>query len=236
VLLVDEPTTSFSGPCRFLGSDSLCGQCLRDKCPGSIDTCCRDSSCAPQLDQCGSGSCGAIEGASSWESCAHESCLQQCGLGVGVEDGGMDAQTDGSEDAPVDTFTPPSTTACITQQGSCSCNVADAPNGVVCEASTVDNGYCCADAGWPGQGSCRCKKMTCETNYYGCECGLVDNGPMQSCQSTTSHPNCCRTHDYGTCICSNKLCESWFGVPVAECSTQTIGCPNNGKRVTSCSF
>lgn len=236
VLLVDEVDT-FGSDCKIQGAETACGSCLRSNCQPAVNACCGDPQCdATGIDQCALGNCAVQGQRSAWENCTLAACSEACGLGT--SDGGLDAGSDAgmdAADAAEDSFTPPTVTNCTTSINSCSCNAGAAPNGVVCDKTKVDNGYCCADATWPAAGNCRCQRLSCENISGDCECGLVPNGPLSSCQPTTSQPNCCARPDFGTCLCSKKICESWVGDPVAACTPQTTPC-HNGKSVTSCSY
>ena len=241
VLLVEDVDT-FGETCTIQGSQTVCGQCLVANCQGPINFCCGDPNCdATRIDQCALGNCTAVNQASVWESCAFSACGSQCGL-TGV-DGGLDGSSDGASDATIDvandakdSSSPPVVTNCTTDFNSCSCTVGGPSNTTVCDRTTINNGFCCADATWPASGNCRCKTLFCEVNSFGCECGLVQSGSMGSCQPTASLPNCCAMPSFGTCVCNKKICESWVGDSVAECTALTMPCPNNGKPVTSCSF
>ncbi len=89
---------------------------------------------------------------------------------------------------------------------------------------------------WPSSGNCQCETLFCEINSFGCECGLVQSGPMYECKPNASQPYCCAPHDTGTCLCNKKICESWYGAPVTECTATTTPCPSGKKSVTACSF
>lgn len=236
VLLVDDVET-FGKDCPIQGADTVCGTCLRANCQAAINACCGDSKCdTTRIDQCALGACTAQFQGQAWEHCALSMCGTACGL---VLDGGLDGSADAPtdvNDAAEDSFTPPTVTGCTTSFNSCSCAAGASPNGVVCDKTRVENGYCCADASWPAFGNCRCQKLSCETISGDCECGIVQDGALSSCQPTTSLPNCCARPDFGTCLCSKKICESWVGNPVVACTPETTPCPNGGKSVTSCSY
>lgn len=222
--------------CRFAGADTACGQCLASSCRGEIDACCGAAGCAADLDTCASNSCAAAAADDrAWAVYARDRCATACGLGPV---GGDDASTPDGGDAGGDSGPPkPTKTSCTNIGEGCTCKLDAPPNGKACGEETIPNGRCCASNTWPSSGTCTCDPITCEINSFGCECGLIDNGPLATCTQTTTRPTCCaRSGGFGTCICSNKLCTSADGDEVASCTGPTTPCQGNKRKVTSCAF
>ncbi len=241
ILLVDSADDSLGTTCHFQGELTQCGQCVAKSCQAQVNACCgAGAACMGEVDACASGNCAAVSvGTADWKSCAAAQCASPCGIAsssdAGDGGGGEAGSSDGGSDAPIESAGP-TKTACQVTASQCLCKLDAPPNGVVCDSSAVINAHCCADLAWPSSGSCTCETMSCELNSYGCECGLVQSGPRFDCKPNASQPNCCAPHDTGSCLCNNKICESWFGAPVPECTAATTPCPTGKKAVQGCSF
>jgi hypothetical protein len=213
------------GPhCRFAGQDSVCGQCIAQKCGAQIDDCCRTDACAPGLaliERCASGDrqlCGIVESDLQASDphrvelarCVSTQCKVTCTTGV-----------------------PASITKCAPSSfglgKTCSCAVTADPNVVACSESAFAETRCCAPASWPAAGQkCACQVLACTPTADGCACTLYD-GPAEL--STCNGPICCLDAD--TCRCGSKPCGS-LSTPVDSCTLATIGCPPSQKHVTTC--
>ena len=221
-VLVVESGEPVAAECRFDGDDrSACGRCLAKSCQRLVNDCCRAGEACEEalgmLDACASRGagpeCGRLAGLGSSSAstageklgrCVANACAAVCPAGEPL-------------------------TGCGEYSGSCRCEGDDPPNDVVCADASVENGFCCADLGWPGRGlSCSCEQFECRQTEDGCECSAHTSGPLAECSGTY----CCVYN--ATCECGNTPCHS-FETRVDRCSTAVIGCDSDETRVSSCS-
>jgi hypothetical protein len=221
-LLLDASTEP--GPhCNFSGRDtSACGICLDQRCQLPIDQCCGDASCQAALDvidRCAGdadvGACQALQDGTApvpepVAACAHASCAVECTGGQAV-------------------------TSCDSSSDSCDCTGAtgDQANDEVCTDSSIENGICCADIGYPASLlSCSCHRYECKPTADGCSCGIATAGPWGSCTGAI----CCfdPTNSIYDCHCGSGPCAD-YEQRVPACSLDTVPCEQDQVEVTACS-
>jgi hypothetical protein len=224
IALVNDDASGLGTTCHIMNEGTPCGQCVLKACQGKLDACCADASCHPTLDTLDActasfagAACAALtkSGGTASAKDALAACLGPCASICAAS-------------------TAPSVTYCSNIIGSeCDCytDSSFSPNDARCDATTVDNGVCCADPQWPGMGlQCSCKSYKCkETTDGGCICGTETSGPMNSC---SMGQYCCVTPGL-YCTCGATPCDS-TSTQVAACTAANWACESQ-VSVRACS-
>ncbi len=146
-------------------------------------------------------------------------------------DGGGSAGGGGaSSSAPLHCETTPgSDCICIGAGGS-----LEATPGATCGPSDLGGGFCCAEIGYPENGSCQCEHWGCNNSPSLCTCGVGD-GTDPSCTGGFQH--CCVStvtlSNPASCSCSNFDCLA-DQTEVPSCGVEVTGCSGSKLPVSSC--
>jgi hypothetical protein len=135
--------------------------------------------------------------------------------------------------------------SCQIESGGCACTIGDQSNTFSCTTYTVQDGICCADNGWPTNGSrCSCdqaKVSTCTLDdttlcicYQGNK-GLSGSSIVTSCAPPAGGV-CCHDNTGDYCSCHTFACDSTqYQVDSCGPDPQTT-CPSGKTKVTFCSM
>jgi hypothetical protein len=213
ILFIDEP--NIEAHCRFEGSETACGNCLRQRCQSEIDQACGKDYLMPLVDRCATGeSCESIPLGEPFEICRRRRCLAVCHRNEG------ESLTHCTE-----SFVSPSL--------ACACDVDAPPNSFTCSSEVFPKTLCCAPNVWPGPAlECACKSIACLPSSDGCTCHLTDNldeATAADCRGT----HCCAVED--RCQCRTREC-SGSEKEVSACNLAVLECPKNQKSVKACSI
>jgi len=133
--------------------------------------------------------------------------------------------------------------SCSRDDSRCSCSTSQVVDPKTCEAADYFNGRCCADAGWPDDGNCRCEapeqagSTSCGFDSVGiCSCGEGNVG-QGSC--TPAGGICCLYQSTHICVCYSSLTDCGGTPQVAQCDAPTLEATYvytcSGFEVASCS-
>ncbi len=126
----------------------------------------------------------------------------------------------------------------------CSCaldynDVYPGPGIAECSTESIGNGVCCANAAYPGAGTCSCERWGCFESDTTCRCGHVESA-QSAASCVKDWPYCCATKlstgEVGMCSCYNfeSACDEVGQQRVASCSIARATCEPEGIQVSSC--
>jgi hypothetical protein len=126
--------------------------------------------------------------------------------------------------------------SCENTNGTCRCTAMPPANGVACSPAAlgVDAAavICCADPGYPQNGSCMCQWIGCTTSNGVCLCGPGNGTPGGSCAA--SGWTCCLQTGAPECLCAATSCQVGFTPFGNACAISDIKCPGAQRAVASC--
>lgn len=140
---------------------------------------------------------------------------------------------------------------CDASEGSCTCSAGDA-NGVPCSQTSLPNSACCADSGFPADGTaCTCNAISCfKLSDGSCECAIGLEQPagstrVSNCLSTSTM-QCCQDYYLPSgdpdptqpcnCRVGNNPCANG-GQAHNQCQTTPYDyglCPSGTTKVAAC--
>lgn len=214
----------YGDACRFAGSETQCGACVRETCQAALNACCADDACGAtlaDLDACAKGDptgCKRLsvdQGAPASTRAALAACVTGTCRSV-------------CKDTSAASLTR-CTLPILGNGKTCHCELSAQPNDQPCDATRFPDTICCAPETWPAEGQrCSCQKFSCGGGSD-CFCRLSEDTTLTLAECSGAH--CCVQNQ--DCSCGAQPC-GLNQREVPSCSLSFLDCGPGQKRVDDC--